>query len=264
MAQVNACLKRLFVGFNVFFAIVGGVIIALTPLFRTSVTTSQNANVWAGLIIIGALGTVTMVIAIVGACGAHKESKGAMIVFLVFMVIGSLVLLRFTLLITSQRINLEGNVKEYLQGFLPLDEASEEVQTEFNSLQEMSHCCGVFSYTDWRADIPKSCVCRPEDEIEGLCQRVGHKVMESHSGSEIYSQPCFPIILNEVVTIVNVLLGVVASLAALAVMGMALSSAIIHQMRSAPSRPVVMLQVPTTLFAPQLPKYQELYNSPAH
>ncbi|TMS02925.1 CD81 antigen [Larimichthys crocea] len=83
MSQINVCLKRLFTVFNIFFAIIGGVIISLALLSQVLTNIEDGESLegrTTGLIVLYVVGSVTMVIAILGAYGAHKESKVSLIV----------------------------------------------------------------------------------------------------------------------------------------------------------------------------------------
>ncbi|KAG7232684.1 hypothetical protein INR49_008228 [Caranx melampygus] len=138
MAQINACLKRVFTVFNILFAFHHGLLLCYT------------------------VGTITMVIAILGAYGAYKERLVPLIIH---------------------------NGAE-VKAFLPLDQASPEDQNEVNFLQSQSL-------------LSKS----------------------------IYTKPCFPIILHFMQLVLDIALAIVFSLLVLALLGMILSSIIIHQMR---------------------------------
>ncbi|XP_020514062.1 tetraspanin-8 [Labrus bergylta] len=260
MNQVNTCLKRIFTVFNIFFAIVGGIIIGLALL--SQVYTNINGNVegrTTSLLLLYVVGATTMVIAILGAYGAHKENRGCMIAFLVCMVIGSLMLLRAGIVLASNRSQVEPTLEEKLKLLVPLNQAPQEAQDMANNLQTLAQCCGLFSYEDWRSDIPDSCVCNDEEVMEDLCQTVSYtSIMLTQKN--IYTKPCFPVIIHYLLLIIDIMVGIIFSLATLALLGLALSSLIIHQMRH-PNRATVVLSVPA-IFAPSMPKYQELQNPP--
>ncbi|KAM7378570.1 hypothetical protein PAMA_013461 [Pampus argenteus] len=181
MAKVNRCLKRTFTAFNVFFAVVGAAIIGLALLSQILTNGADDLpGRTTGLIILYVVGIVTMVIAILGAYGAHEENRVALIVFLVCMVIGSLLTLRAGVPFAIARPTVEGILEDNFREFLPLDAASDDVKDMANTLQTKLHCCGLFSYEDWRQNIPDSCLCDQEEQLEGQCQNVqtvGYKVI---------------------------------------------------------------------------------------
>ncbi|KAE8281095.1 hypothetical protein D5F01_LYC20067 [Larimichthys crocea] len=264
MSQINVCLKRLFTVFNIFFAIIGGVIISLALLSQVLTNIEDGESLegrTTGLIVLYVVGSVTMVIAILGAYGAHKESKVSLIVFLVCMVCGSLMMLRTGIYAAAARPRLEAVVKQKFQELLPLDKASEDVKEMADSLQRQLHCCGLFSSEDWGQNIPDSCLCNQEVEPEGTCETLSYRRVMFPSKS-VYAKTCFPIIIHYVLLLADIVIGVVFTLAALALLGMTLSSIMIHQLRY-PNRPTVVLSVPAIFTTPP-PKYQELHNPPQY
>nr|XP_033470585.1 23 kDa integral membrane protein-like [Epinephelus lanceolatus] len=265
MAQVNPCLKCTFTAFNILFAIIGGFIIGFALLIQVLTNIHGGEGVGlegrtSGLIGLYVVGAITMVIAILGAYGAHRESKVSLIVFLVCMVIGTLLMLRVGIPTAAIRPELEGIMETRARENLPLDQASEEVKALVEELQKGLHCCGLFSYKDWEDNVPDSCMCNQEEQMEGKCVPVSYRVTLQRD--YVYSQSCFPIISYYILLVADVMIGVCFTLAILALLGMILSSIIIHQMRH-PDRPTVLLSVPT-IFATPPPKYQELHNPPAY
>lgn len=267
MAQINTCLKRTFTIFNIFFAIVGGVIIALALLSQVLTNVHGGESLEGrstGLIILYAVGAITMVIAILGAYGAHKESKVCLIVFLVCMVFGSLLMLRVAIPTSVARPSMEGLMEDKFRQLLPLNRASTDVRNMVDNMQTQLHCCGFFSYEDWEQDIPDSCLCSDEEKQEGKCQSVSYRrlLMVRQSEKSVYIKTCFPIIAYYVLLVIDVMIGVAFTLAVLALLGLGLSSIMIHQLRY-PNRPTVLLSVPAVFSTPP-PKYQELHNPPQY
>ncbi|XP_061770391.1 tetraspanin-8-like [Nerophis ophidion] len=258
MAQVNKCLKLTFILSNLFFAIVGVVIISLALLMQVF---TRGANVdgrSTALLLMYVVGTITLLIAALGAFGAHRQSRAALIVFLVCMVIGSLLMLRVGIPFAALRPQMENIMEERFRQMVPLDAASEQDQYIANNLQEMLQCCGVFSHDDWRMDIPDSCLCDGVARLEGKCQTVRYNMLLLQVKKSVYIQPCFPLVSHYVLLSFDVIIGVVFVLAILALLGLTLSSIIIHQLRAA-SRPTMVMVVPS-IFKSAPPKYQELHN----
>ncbi|XP_049423360.1 tetraspanin-8-like [Epinephelus fuscoguttatus] len=262
MAQVNGCLSCIFTIFNILFAIIGGLIIVVALIFQilTNDHVEQQLESWTpGFIGLYVVGAITMMIAILGACGAHRESKVSLIVFLVCTVIGTLLMLRVGIRTAAIRPELVRIMETDAHNRLPLDQASEEVKALVEHQQKELHCCGLFSYKDWEDNIPDSCLCNQEEQMEGKCEAVRYRVTLQRD--YVYSQSCFPIIRGLVLRAIDITIGVNLTLAILGLLGMILSSIIIHQMRR-PNRPTVLLSVPG-IFTPP-PKYQELHNPLAY
>ncbi|KAK7896770.1 hypothetical protein WMY93_022095 [Mugilogobius chulae] len=264
MGEINTCLKRTFTIFNIIFAIAGAVIILLAVLAQVVTSSNGAANLdnrLTGLIMLYVVGSITMVVAVLGAYGAHKEKKGPLIAFLVCMVIGSMIMLRVGFTTVFARPQMEPVLEETFRRFLPLDEAREDVQEMANAMQDRMQCCGLFSYKDWGNNIPVSCLCdNVEEEEEDKCMNVNYNFLMTQKS--VYSKPCFPILMHYVLLITDITLAIVFTLAALALLGLGLSSLMIHQLRH-PNRAPVMLTVPA-IFTPQPPKYQELHNPPSY
>ncbi|XP_028305778.1 23 kDa integral membrane protein-like [Gouania willdenowi] len=258
MTLINSTLKRVFIIFNIFFAIIGGIIIALALLSQilTSIGGQNVEGRTIGIIALYIFGGVTMVISILGAYGAHKESRAALIVFLVCMVIGTLGMLRGGFTAAIIRPTLPDTLEMKFKALLPLDEAAYDVKDMADKLQSQLHCCGLFSYTDWRSNIPNSCLC--DDELY-QCQKVRYG--EMMLSASVYTKTCYPIIQYVILLVTDISLAVFLTLGVLALLGMILSSLMIHQMRR-PAPPVV-LSVPA-IFTPSPPKYQELHNPPGY
>ncbi|XP_035003412.1 tetraspanin-8 [Hippoglossus stenolepis] len=258
MAQINTCLKWTFTIFNIFFAIFGAIVI-LIPLISQVYIREDVEGRTTGLIVLYVLGSVTLIIAVLGAYGAHRENKVCLILFLVCMVVGSLVMLRIGVVAAFARPQLTGFMSEKFRSLLPLDTSSDVVKNMAETMQTQLQCCGFFSYQDWEDNIPDSCLCSSEAEEEGMCQSVSYNLQSLFQGKRIYTKTCFPIVMQYVLVVVDVVIGIVFSLATLALLGMILSSIMIHQLRY-PNRTTVLM-VPS-IFTTAPPKYQELHNSP--
>ncbi|XP_061815704.1 tetraspanin-8-like [Nerophis lumbriciformis] len=262
MAQVNRCLKLTFILSNLFFAIVGVVIISLALLMQVFTRGTDVEGRSTALILMYVVGTITMLIAALGAYGAHSQSRAALIVFLVCMVIGSLLMLRVGIPFAAFRPEVESMMEDKFRQMLPLDATSEQNQHITNNLQEILQCCGLFSYDDWRMSIPDSCLCDGVAQLEGKCQTVRYDLLMLQVKKSVYIQPCFPLITHYVLLGLDVIIGVAFVLAILALLGLTLSSIIIHQLRET-SRPTLMMVVPS-IFKSAPPKYQELHNPPMY
>lgn len=263
MAQVNTCLKRTFTTFNVLFAVVGGVIVVLALLLQMLYHTHGGEDFEGQipvLILLYVIGGVTMAIAILGAYGAHKENRAALIVFLVCMVLGSLLMLKAGVSAALNRSTFQTTLESHFRTLVPLDQSPENVQNKISSMQSTLECCGLFSYADWRSHVPDSCSCSPglEEQGEKRCMQIQSSEML------VFREPCVPVIMHLINIFLNICLVVIFCLAALALLGLVLSSIILHQMRVRPaSLPTVLVRIPA-VFTPQPPKYQELYNAPQY
>ncbi|XP_026218236.1 tetraspanin-8-like [Anabas testudineus] len=255
MAPVNSCLKHTFTAFNILFAIIGGLILLLT--FQRHIFTNFNddENVQVGIYCLYIVGTVTLVISILGAYGAHRGSKVCLSVFLGCMVTGTLVMLIYGIPAAISRPRVEGIFENFMRSALPLDKAPEDLRNEVETIQTKMHCCGLFSYTDWGNNIPESCTCNPSED---KCLSISYSDL-SFMERFVYSETCFHFLSDKFQLIIDIIIGIFFTLASLALLGTILSSIIIHQMRQT-TRPTVVLKIPTTFISP--PKYQKFEDEP--
>ncbi|CAI5636479.1 unnamed protein product [Oreochromis niloticus] len=220
MAQINICLKRIFTVFNIFFMIVGGVVIllALWCQFFMSIRGGHNLEGrTTQLFILHIVGVITMMIAVLGAYGAHKESKVALIMFLVFMFTGCLLMLMTGIPAASSYPQVKSRMEETFRKFVPLDKSRKDVRNMAEDIQKQFHCCGLFSSKDWE-NIPDSCVCSQEEEKEGKCQTLRKNLYQilTRQKKSVYSKTCFPTIMDHIQFTNKINIGVSFTLAILA------------------------------------------------
>ncbi|XP_029018817.1 tetraspanin-3-like [Betta splendens] len=258
MGEVNKNLRRTFTAFNVLFAIAGLLIIGLAFVHQVLTNFHAGDNVRTGIYGLYIIGTGTMVIATLGAYGAHKKSKLCLSLFLGCMVTGTLMMLNYGIPAAISRHQVEELIENDLRAMVPLDDQPEELKSMMDSIQIQAQCCGLFSYDNWR-NIPESCMCSPE--AEDRCQSVSYRQLLF-----VYPKTCLPFIMERFRLIVDILIGTIFTLAALAMLGTILSSVMIHQMsRLTAPTPVFKVPLPfnvPSIFIPATPKYEELSKDP--
>ncbi|XP_038550384.1 23 kDa integral membrane protein-like isoform X2 [Micropterus salmoides] len=243
MPLVNPWLRCLFISFNVFFGICGGLIIivslallspSLDDLHGGEDVEVQRTSRYTTVVLYIA-GSVIMAIAILGAYGAFKKNRVTLTVFLVCTVIGSLLMLQAGVSAAKARPKLASVMEERWRSFLPLDQASDDIKNQAEALQKSLHCCGLFSHEDWNGNIPGSCLCNQEEkELQGKCHSIRY-------GNFVFN------LFWEKKSVFRQLLGSV------------LSSLMIYQMYNTSDRPNMPLFVPV-MFIDQPPAYQQLDN----
>nr|XP_046234719.1 tetraspanin-4-like [Scatophagus argus] len=262
MPQVDPRLKCLFITFNIFFTIVGGLIVIVSLAQLTpSLDDFQGGNASEGpttshiVLYIG--GSVTMVIAILGAYGARRENPAALIVFLVCVLVGGVLMLRAVVLAAVARPKLESLMEERCRSLLPLDQAPVDIKNQAAALQTSLHCCGLFSYEDWEQNIPDSCLCSQQEEMEGRCQTVSYNNFLLNlfwQKKSVFRQNCLPLIMESVIRKANITLGSLVTLLVLVVFGSVLSSLITCQVSS------TSIGLPVPVMFDQPPAYEHLYD----
>uniref|UniRef100_A0A8C7PH28 Tetraspanin n=1 Tax=Oncorhynchus mykiss TaxID=8022 RepID=A0A8C7PH28_ONCMY len=256
MAKLNSCFQRLFVFFNLLFAIVGGVIIGLGLLgqFGYNDSTSEFENQTKGFLVMYLVGGITMAMSLLGAYGAHGGKRIPLIVFLAACFICCFGLLRLAVPTAMYRSEMKQIVEAKFREVLPLNEASTDVRQFTERIQLNLKCCGLFSYTDWGNNVPDSCLCQgEEDQMEGTCLNIQYRT-------------CFPILEGYLAKALDIVLGVFFGFAALALLGAVMSAVLLAQLRSSTVAVPVVFSVsshPSTFdFSSHPPKYSKLYNEP--
>ncbi|CAI5636595.1 tetraspanin-8 isoform X3 [Oreochromis niloticus] len=227
MSQVSPSLRHFFFGFDVFFLVIVELVTvtAPAPLFKHY---QDNFEVQTTHRYI--FGSITVVISILGAHGAHTANRMSLTVYLVCMFIGSLLMLSAGIIAAAARPNLGRVMEERFRLLLPLDQASADIRDQVERLQTSLHCCGLFGYKDWENSIPDSCLCKQDVEE---CQTVSYTNLLLNlfwQKKSVFTQPCFPIIISSVARNANITLGVTFGLFVLTLFGMVLSSLLIYQM----------------------------------
>ncbi|KAJ8398832.1 hypothetical protein AAFF_G00417400 [Aldrovandia affinis] len=228
MAKVNSCFKGVFIFFNVLFGIAGGVILALAILGHAFYHEAEEFNTkMVGVVFMYVLGTVTLVIAFLGAYGAYKEKKWALIVFCSAMALGCCGLLRIAIPMMISRPQILLLVEEHFHS-VDLYRADPEFQSAAEVFQTELKCCGLFNgYQDWGSHIPNSCLCPSYYEETDKCERVESSLLEAQEpryyldrsidDKLVYKQPCFPIILKYLDKVFDTMLGIIFGFAVMAV-----------------------------------------------
>ncbi|CAB1346419.1 unnamed protein product, partial [Coregonus sp. 'balchen'] len=139
MAQVNRCLKQLFFGFNMLLGIAGCVLLVLgTTAAPHDKELDQGES--TGLAWIVSTAVVSVLLSLLGACGAYKENIALLKVFVGIMGFGIIVFL--------------------IVGF-----------NVARSMPE-AKCCGIMSYRDWDSKIPETCKCSTFKSDPSQCMEV--------------------------------------------------------------------------------------------
>ncbi|KAM9467906.1 tetraspanin-8-like isoform 1-T2 [Clarias gariepinus] len=238
MAKISSCFKWTFVFFNSLFAIFGIVIIVLGLLGQPY---AEEPNARTGVIVFYVIGSIIFCIAVLGAYGAHKESKCALIVFFILMCLATAGMLRFAIPLASARPEIYSILRDH---FKTESNLTEDQERALNPIQEHFHCCGLFNgYRDWRGKVPDSCNC-VNPNADDTCE-----MMSSRS---VWSKPC-GILITEYVMVIT--MAVLFSLAALAILGGLMSLAMIIRVCACPET-----QLPSFPLSYKPPKYTEVIN----
>ncbi|XP_036432928.1 tetraspanin-8-like [Colossoma macropomum] len=261
MAKINPCFRRIFVFFNVLFAIFGAVVLGLGLLVHLQL--DEHESKLSAVVVLVVFGAVTFILAVLGAYGAQKENKNVLIAFFVFMCVGTIALLRMAIVMAISRPEVTSVMKQELNKAVPLDAASEDVKNAMDYIQKQVKCCGLFNgYQDWGNQVPESCDCGSDeaDQCQKMTPRNTYlKIFEVRSRM-VYSQPCGFMMLQYISLVFDVTLGVLFGFATLALLGGVMSLAMIICITAIP-RPKCISSPPIFSVSPHPPKYSELIQS---
>ncbi|MCJ8743117.1 hypothetical protein PDJAM_G00090150 [Pangasius djambal] len=257
MAKISPCFKKTFVFFNSLFAIFGIVIFILGLVLQQYV---EEVNGLYATIILYVIGSVMFIFAVLGAYGAYKESKCALIVFFILMCLATAGVLRFAIPVAVSRLQILSVVNNSFNSALPL---TKDMEHALNPIQEHFHCCGLLNgYKDWKDEVPESCNCVDAVDEHDTCERINSNYLfqniymnRGSEGRRFWSQPCGPVILKYLDKILTIMMGVFFSLAALAILGGLMSLFMIIRV-GAPTQ----TQLPSLSLSYQPPKYSEVVN----
>ncbi|KAJ8381384.1 hypothetical protein SKAU_G00021620 [Synaphobranchus kaupii] len=270
MAKVNSCFKGVFAFFNILFGIAGAVLLALGILVHAFYhETEEFNNMIMGVVFLYILGGITVFISFLGAYGAYKEKKWALIVFCAGMTLGCCGLLRIAILLMVSRPEVKSQVEEQLRSAIPLDEANQDLKRVAEIFQTQLKCCGIFNgYQDWGSHIPNSCLCPTQYQETDKCERVESSRLEamkaknfleqliSDSDNLVYKESCFPIILKHMDNYFDTTLGIIFGFATMALIGIIMSLMLICQIKGHRMAAPVIFSV-----NPSPPNYSKLYST---
>ncbi|KAJ8261673.1 hypothetical protein GJAV_G00157010, partial [Gymnothorax javanicus] len=270
MAKVNSCFKGTFVFFNILFGIGGGILLVLGILTQAFYHgTEEFGSMMVGVIGLCVMGVITMTIAFLGAYGAYKEKKWALIVFSAIMALGFIGLLRVAIPMMIARPQVKTQLEEQLQQAIPLDEASPEMRKAADKVQEQLGCCGLFTgYQDWGSHVPASCHCPEELQGTDRCVRTKSSELEfmrprsflerlsNHSGVLVYKEPCISLIEAVLDKVFTISLVVIFGFAFMALIGLMMSLVLIWHIKGHH----IPAPVPFTVNS-GAPKYVQLHNA---
>ncbi|KAF5907901.1 tetraspanin-8-like, partial [Clarias magur] len=147
-------------------------------------------------------GSIVFCIAVLGAYGAHKESKCTLIVFFIIMCLVTASMLCIAIQLALNHTEMRSLIGEYIKQEMM---RTEDQKQELSRFQERNHCCRLFNGSrDWRDEVPDSCNCVNKN-ADDTCETV--------SSRSVWSKKCGPILTEYVLVF---LMAVLFSLPALA------------------------------------------------
>nr|XP_015208241.1 PREDICTED: tetraspanin-8-like [Lepisosteus oculatus] len=223
MAKVNSCLRGLFIFINILMLVAGCTCIWFVLRQVTSknnVESADIAHMKTGFIIGG---VVTAFLGCLGFYGAKLENKRILKVYFFGVAVCVIALLVIGFLFASQRNQAFNLLKTEFEKHLPLYKKGSEMRDMVEELQKSSECCGLVNgYQDWGGHIPESCYCKSWNSD---CVAI------LGSSNKVYKKPCINVLYGFMETGFNFILGISFGFAAVGFVVMALSMAMICQLK---------------------------------
>ncbi|XP_071830933.1 CD63 antigen-like [Apostichopus japonicus] len=197
--------KILLFVFNLVFVILGIVLIISGILVHTS---DQSFDVLLEDSTFGSVGTLTIILGVIvfvvafaGCCGAIKESKLLLTIFIVLLCIILVLELAGAILAYVFRGSVESTVTEVLLEGLHQYNSSADPNTEeksysqaWDKAQEEFKCCGVSMSSDWSTNASFPVGSYPDS----CCMTVTPGCGENAAPADIYSEGCKMAIVGKI------------------------------------------------------------------
>ncbi|XP_076015930.1 tetraspanin-8-like [Genypterus blacodes] len=227
MGKINGCLKCLFIFFNVFFAIIGGVLIYLAVKVMDFSTQMQATGlpgvVWLWVLAIGTLAISSL--AIYAAC---SENHIVLKVFAGLMGFGMIVMLIFGIIVVVSRNQVKEAFHSVTSDVVKSYMEEESLRALLKQSQKDAKCCGMVRAEDWGSDIPPSCECQRSNGGAADCRS---KPQGATGPAQIYKKSCGELFFYLVDIGFKIFMGLCFGFALIALMGLLVSLLMIHQVR---------------------------------
>ena len=221
---VNKMLKCLLFTLNLLFFICGAIVLGVSVHASFNQTEYQiTEELLPAVHLMVWVGAITLVLGFLGCCGAAAENRCLLGLFFLGLLAMLLMLLAVGVLGAITRTNTAQDlVRAHFEELGPLVQAPKEVQESFQSVEKAGKCCGFFKgHEDWSnnsLEVPDSCNCTDRSRN---CTAL--------DGRDMYATPCLSYLLTWLDRVSGALMGVAFAFAAIMVLGMAFSLALMCQ-----------------------------------
>ncbi|KAF0022088.1 tetraspanin-8-like [Scophthalmus maximus] len=220
---VNKIIKYLLFTYNFLFFLGGLIILGLSIHTRSNKADYQITDeVLPAINLLVFVGAMTMILGFLGCCGAIREDRCLLVLFVMGLLSVFLMMLAVGVLgAISRTATAQEVVKEHLKELLPLSKQPKDVQESFQQLERNGSCCGLFDGPlDWGNStvVPNSCNCA---DISTNCT--------VFDGRVIYSTPCMRYLMTWLDRVSESLMGTAFAFAILMILAMIFSSVMFCQ-----------------------------------
>ncbi|KFV78604.1 Tetraspanin-8 [Struthio camelus australis] len=242
MAGVSRCMKYSMFIFNFFFWVCGCIILGVSIWIRTNKNAQEVSvfsltrpiNMFAGVDLLIAVGSIIMVLGFLGCCGAIKESRCMLLLFFIGLLLILILQVTAGVLGAVYRSQIEtafnSTLSDTIKTLQSSTEESKMFQEKFQKYERKNRCCGLQNGPeDWGKNFNvsptkyKICECALENQSTDLCTYV--------QGRYIYKTPCGELIIKYLKDHMVILMGIAFGLAVIEILGLGFSMSLYCQIQ---------------------------------
>ncbi|XP_048874329.1 leukocyte surface antigen CD53 [Brienomyrus brachyistius] len=131
-----------------------GVYLMMYSKFSSLIPTVPSMNLASGLVIIG---TIVTCISFLGFLGALKENRCLLLSFFILLFILMMAELSVACLLLLHEKKIDTFIENDLNKSLKQALTNKNETNDWDKIQELFQCCGVYNATDWGDNVPHSC-----------------------------------------------------------------------------------------------------------
>uniref|UniRef100_A0A803YBT2 Tetraspanin n=1 Tax=Meleagris gallopavo TaxID=9103 RepID=A0A803YBT2_MELGA len=176
----------------------------------------NNNNMFVGVDVLIAVGSIIMILGFLGCCGAIKESRCMLLLFFIGLLLILILQVTGGILGAVYKPQLEEGLNLTLTEAVNLlkdnTENAKQVQESWQKFQLQGQCCGLVNgASDWGNNInlvidgKKVCECEQKYQEENLCIPFGDRY--------IFKQPCKTVILDFLQKNMDTIMGIAFGMA---------------------------------------------------
>lgn len=246
--EVSCCVKYLLFFFNVFFWLIGGLIVGIGLYARFEKTAYQDffsdivLDPAFALIIVG---SIMFILGFTGCIGALRENICLLKFFSVILAIIFFLQLSLGVFVFVFQEKVEGIVSEKIKTTIEKYRDNVDLQVLIDGVQQEFECCGGSSYNDWQNNVYFNCSspgaeacgvpfsCCRSDTLNTQC---GYKIRLSRytdtgRAAVIYTRGCLDAVKEWFKENMIIIGGVAVGLALLQIMGICFANSLISDIK---------------------------------
>uniref|UniRef100_A0A1A8LM45 Tetraspanin n=1 Tax=Nothobranchius pienaari TaxID=704102 RepID=A0A1A8LM45_9TELE len=210
----------------------------------------DQLSIGDGLLVLQVFGPITVVLSVLGICGASSNYKPLLLMFSALIFVEFVALMVVASPLVQVQAEMDRMVDDIFLNTTPLHRADSYIQSELEKLQTSDSCCGLRSFEDWQNQLPESCFCSlPASESvlssplrnassDGSCVMVTRHQSDPKSSDKswVHSKPCGLILRSYLSFPVKLRIGIISAFATLTItaIGLCLSLGLEEYWRTPP------------------------------